>query len=321
MYTYSWYNIVMKIGNIELKNNLILAPMAGVTDMAFRSLAIECGADYGVTEMVSAKAMSYDNKKTFDLLKLAPNESIKVVQIFGDEPDTMADMCKVLAKDFDIIDINMGCPAPKIVKNNSGSALMKNIDLAYSIVKACAESVDIPITVKFRKGFDDSNVNAVEFAKMCEKAGAKAITIHGRTREQYYEGKVDLDIIKAVKEAVNIPVIANGDVCDYESYKHMLEYTHADAVMIGRGALGNPNVFADILGGEKKDKLYFIKKHIAILRENYSDNFVVGHMRKHILWYLKGEQNANAVKVQVSTEKDIDKVIDIVTEFFKKVQE
>ena len=288
--------------------------------MAFRSLAIECGADFGVTEMVSAKAMFYDNKKTFDLLKLAYNESIKVVQIFGDEPDTMANMCKVLAKDFDIIDINMGCPAPKIVKNNSGSALMKDMELAYNIIKACVDSVDIPITVKFRKGFDKDHVNAVEFAKMCEKAGAKAITIHGRTREQYYEGKVDLDIIKAVKEAVKIPVIANGDVVDRESYEHMLNYTNADAVMIGRGALGNPDVFSKILGNDTHDKLYFIKKHIAMLRENYSDEFIVGHMRKHILWYLKGEKNANAVKVQVSTEKDIDKVIDIVTEFFKKVQ-
>lgn len=312
---------VMKIGNIELKNNLILAPMAGVTDLAFRSLAIECGADYCVTEMVSAKAMSYDNKKTFDLLKIAPNEKIKVVQIFGDEPDTMASMCKVLEKDFDIIDINMGCPAPKIVKNNSGSALMKNETLAYDIIKACVDSVKVPITVKFRKGFDKDSVNAVSFAKMCEKAGASAITIHGRTREQYYEGQVDLDIIKAVKEAVNIPVIANGDVKDKESYKHMLDYTHADAVMIGRGALGNPAVFSEILGRkDSPDKLYFIKKHIEILRQNYDDSFIVGHMRKHILWYLKGEKGANAVKVQVSTEKDIDKVIEIVTEFFKNTK-
>lgn len=311
----------MKIGSIELKNNLILAPMAGVTDLAFRSLAIESGADYAVTEMVSAKAMSYDNKKTFDLLKVAPNEKIKVVQIFGDEPDTMADMCKILEKDFDIIDINMGCPAPKIVKNNSGSALMKNEALAYDIIKACVDSVKVPITVKFRKGFDKDSVNAVSFAKMCERAGASAITIHGRTREQYYEGSVDLDIIKAVKEAVDIPVIANGDVRDIESYKHILDYTHADAVMIGRGALGNPGVFSEILGKtDIPDKLYFIKKHISILRENYDDTFIVGHMRKHILWYLKGEKGANAIKVQVSTEKDIDKVIEIVTNFFENTK-
>ena len=311
----------MKIGNIELKHNLILAPMAGVTDVAFRSLAIECGADYAVTEMVSAKAMSYENVKTFDLLKTAPNEKIKVVQIFGDDPDIMGNMCKVLAKDFDIIDINMGCPAPKIVKNNSGSALMKDEDLAYRIIKSCVDSVDIPITVKFRKGFDDKHINAVSFAKMCERAGAKAITIHGRTREQYYEGKVDLDIIKAVKEAVDIPVIANGDVCDIDSYRYMLDYTHADAVMIGRGALGNPAIFSELLGMDNiPDKLYFIKKHIAMLREIYSDAFVTAHMRKHVLWYLKGKNGANKIKVQVSTEKDIDKVIEIVTNFFENVE-
>lgn len=307
----------MKIGNIELKNNLILAPMAGVTDFAFRSLAVELGADYGVTEMVSAKALKYKSKKTYDLLVTAPNEKIKVVQIFGSEPKIMAKAVasKELAP-FDIIDINMGCPAPKIVKNGEGSALMANVNLAREIISACVNATDKPITVKFRVGINGVN-NAVEFAKMCECAGASAITIHGRTREQYYSGKCDLEIIKQVKQSVNIPVIANGDVINRESYLNMLNVTGCDGVMVGRAALGHPEVFAEILGQEiKQNKLEQIKKHINMLLTYYPEIFVVKHMRKHILWYLKGERGASAIKAEVCKLTKINDVIKVLENFF-----
>lgn len=307
----------MKIGNIELKNNLILAPMAGVTDFAFRSLAVELGADYGVTEMVSAKALKYKSKKTYDLLVTAPNETIKVVQIFGSEPKIMAKAVasKELAP-FDIIDINMGCPAPKIVKNGEGSALMANVNLAREIILACVNATDKPITVKFRVGINGVN-NAVEFAKMCEGAGASAITIHGRTREQYYSGKCDLEIIKQVKQSVNIPVIANGDVINRESYLNMLNVTGCDGIMVGRAALGHPEVFAEILGKEiKQNKLEQIKKHINMLLTYYPEIFVVKHMRKHILWYLKGERGASVIKSEVCKLTKINDVIKVLENFF-----
>lgn len=308
----------MKIGNIELKNNLILAPMAGVTDVGFRSLAVMYGADYAVGEMVSAKALKYKNKKTYDLLITAPNETIKVAQIFGSDPKIMANIVKsdVLSK-FDIIDINMGCPAPKIVKNGDGSALMRDIDLAYSIISACSQATNKPITVKFRAGWND-NINAVEFAKMCERAGASAITIHPRTREQFYAGFADYELIKQVKQAVSIPVIGNGDVANVESYKKMLG-TGVDAVMIGRAALGNPEIFA-LLSGKTANvnKFEDIKKHISILREHYPETLVVKEMRKHILWYLKGYHNCTEVKNQVVREKSLEKVLEILEKFFQE---
>lgn len=306
----------MKIGDVQLKNNLILAPMAGVTDVGFRSLAIKYGADYAVGEMVSAKALKYKNKKTQDLLITAHNEQIKVAQIFGSDPKIMASVVKSkYLEKFDIIDINMGCPAPKIVKNGEGSALMKNIELAKQIVSACVKVSTKPITVKFRAGWND-NINAVEFAKMCEQAGASAITIHGRTREQFYAGKSDLELIKQVKQAVSIPVIGNGDVVDLSSYKAMLA-TGVDAVMVGRGALGNPEIFAELTGKKIEiNKLADIKTHIAILREHYPEHLVVKEMRKHILWYLKGYHNCTEVKNQVVREKDINKVLEILETFF-----
>lgn len=308
----------MKIGNIELKNNLILAPMAGVTDVGFRSLAVDYGADYAVGEMVSAKALKYKNKKTYDLLITAPNETIKVAQIFGSDPQIMANVVKsdVLAK-FDIIDINMGCPAPKIVKNGDGSALMRNVDLAYDIISACVKASTKPITVKFRAGWAD-NINAVEFAKMCERAGASAITIHGRTREQFYAGQSDFELIKQVKQAVSIPVIGNGDVVDLQSYHKMLA-TGVDAVMVGRAALGNPEIFA-LLSGKKVDvdKFEDIKKHISLLRKYYPETLVVKEMRKHILWYLKGYHNCTETKNQVVREKSLENVLSILEQFFNE---
>jgi len=310
----------MKIGNIEFKNNVILAPMAGVTDVAFRSICIDCGADAAVTEMVSAKALSYNNESTEDLLVTADNERIKIVQVFGHEQDVVESICSRPRLDkFDIIDINMGCPAPKIVSNGDGSALMKDIGLASRIIKACVASTNKPITVKFRSGYDDNSINAVEFAKMCEESGASAITIHGRTRTQMYGGQVDLDVIKSVKDAVNIPVIASGDVVDKASMDRTLEYTGCDAVMVGRGALGSPEIFADLTGGDssKIDRFQLITKHIAGLREIYPENFVSGHIRKHLLWYLKGYAGSSKIKLQVSTEPSIDKVLEIIKEFMQ----
>lgn len=310
----------MRIKNIEFKNNIILAPMAGVTDVAFRSICIDCGADAGVTEMVSAKALHYKNEKTEDLLITAPNESIKIVQIFGHEPDIMAEICaSEMLEKFDMIDINMGCPAPKIVNNGDGSRLMTDINLAREIITKCVKATNKPITIKFRSGYDKDSINAVEFAIMCEEAGASAITIHGRTRDQMYSGLVDLDIIKQVKNAVKIPVIASGDVVDLESYMRTIKHTGCDAVMIGRGALGNPYLFAELIGKNViHDKLAVIKKHIELLRRYFPEEFIKGHIRKHFLWYLKGEKNASEIKLQVSTEPSIDKVLKILENHLKK---
>ena len=294
--------------------------MAGVTDVAFRSICVDFGADAGVTEMISAKALAYDNKKTLDLLITAPNEKIKIAQIFGSAPEIMAKMCasSALAK-FDIIDINMGCPAPKIVSNGEGSFLMTNIKLAEEIISACVKSTHKPITVKFRSGYDSDNINAVEFAQMCERAGASAITIHGRTRSQMYSGKVDLDIIKKVKESVKIPVIASGDVVDLESFNRTIAYTGCDAVMIGRGALGNPYVFSEITGKKVgMDKYDIIFKHKTMLQKYYPDSFISGHIRKHLLWYLKGEYNATELKRYVSEEPNLDNVMAKLKVFFKE---
>ena len=308
---------MFKIGEFEFKNGLILAPMAGVSDIGFRSVAIDCGADACVTEMVSAKAFSYNSKKTLDLMRSAENEKIKIIQIFGHEPEVMAKICKSESvKNFDIIDINMGCPAPKIVNNGDGSALMKNIDLAEEIIKECVSATDKPVTVKFRLGWNLDSVNAVEFAKMCERAGASAITVHGRVREQFFSGEVDYDTIRNVVEAVKIPVIGNGDVCDRESYLKMLE-TGCAGVMIGRGALGNPYIFSEILGfNDKKPNFYYINKHIEILRKYFPDVFVVKHMRKHILWYLGNSKRDKEMKNKITTISDLNELIAELKSFY-----
>ena len=309
----------MKIKDIEFKNNLILAPMSDVTDVAFRSIAIDNGADAGSTELISAKAITYNNKKTLEMLYTADNEKIKIVQIFGKEPEVMAEACKhPMLKKFDIIDINMGCPAPKIIRNGEGSALLKDISLAEDIVKACVRATDKPVTVKIRSGWDSNSIVAVEFAKMCERAGASAVAIHARTTDQGYSGNADWDIIKKVKESINIPVIGNGDVVDRDSYLRMLEYTKCDAVMVGRGAMGQPYIFKELLG-EMVDKnpLKYSKKHIAILKQFYPDRFIVKHMRKHILWYLKNIRNANKLKAEIVVEPDLNKVLDMLENVFQ----
>ena len=299
----------MKIGSIELKNNLILAPMASVTDLSLKSMSIDYGADFAVSEMVSAKGLKYGSKNTFDLLRTADNEKIKVLQLFGHEPEVFSEIIGLKELDkFDIIDINMGCPAPKIIKNGDGSKLMENIPLARAIIEACVNNTNKPITVKFRAGY--SNVNCIEFAKMCEEAGASAITIHPRLRDEFYSGKANYDLIREVKNAVSIPVIGSGDVVDMESYKSMLD-TGVDAVMIGRGALGNPEIFATIRGVDvNESKLDLIHKHYDMLLQTYNEDFVVKHMRKHVLWYLKGCRNAAEYKKEIVKFETVQEVYD-----------
>lgn len=304
----------MVIGNIVLQNNLILAPMASVTDLGLKELAVHFGADFAVSEMVSAKGLKYKSKNTFELLKTNESEKIKVIQLFGSDPQVFAEVVKYKELDkFDIIDINMGCPAPKVVKNGDGSKLMEDINLSRQIIEACVKNTLKPVTVKFRAGFN--TINAVEFAKMCEEAGASAITIHPRLRCEFYSGKANYDIIKQVKNAVSIPVIGSGDVVDKVSYLKMLE-TGVDAVMIGRGALGSPEIFAELQNKPvDMTKLEMIKLHYKIMLENFNENYVVKHMRKHVLWYLKGCRNASEIKKKIVELESVNEVIKYLESF------
>lgn len=307
------------IKNVELKSNLILAPMAGFSDVAFRNLCLKYGAGLVCTEMVSSKALSYKNKKTEDLLVTLDSESPKAVQIFGHEPEIMAEAVKnPLLQKFDIIDINMGCPAPKITKNGDGSSLLKNFELAREIIKACVAATDKPITVKFRIGYDAGQDIAVQFAKMCEEAGASAITVHGRTTAQGYSGMPDYEAIKRVKEAVSIPVFANGNCTSREDYLNILNQTKADGVMIGRASLGKPEIFEEILTGEEVEvnKLEQIKWHYETLLKFFPEKFVVLSMRSHLACYLKGRnKNTKALLELMKQTKYVD-VMQILTKNF-----
>lgn len=303
----------LNIGNIELENNVFLAPMAGVTDKVFRTLCKEMGCGLVYSEMVSAKGMKYNNKNTTQLLQVDPSEKPCAIQIFGSEPETMADMARKLNQyeDIAIIDINMGCPAPKIVKNGEGSALSLNTDLVARIVEAVSKASNKPVTIKFRKGFDDNHINAVEMGKIAENNGASAITIHGRTREQYYAGKADWDIIKAVKSEVKtIPVIGNGDIFKPEDAKNMLDYTNCDAVMIGRGCQGNPFIFKrtiHYLNTGKllpepswEDRLNMAERHLDMLVDYKGEVIGVREMRKNIGWYIKGLPHCAEMRVKIN---------------------
>ena len=310
----------MKIGNLNLDNRVFLLPMAGVTDLPFRLICKEqdCGMLY--TEMVNAKALCYDDQNTKKMLKIEEEEHPVAIQIVGSDPEYMGGAAKILnSYPNEILDINMGCPAPKVVKNGDGSALLKNPELAAKVLKAVVGNSEKPVTLKIRKGWDDTCINAVEIAKIAEDCGISAIAIHGRTREQYYSGKADWDIIRQVKENVSIPVIGNGDVFEVEDAINMLNQTNCDAIMIGRGAQGNPWIFKRInhymQTGEilpeptLEEKINTAKKHLKLAVEEHGEYVAVREMRKHIAWYLKGLRNSARVRDEINKIESYEEVV------------
>lgn len=319
----------MKIGNVELKNNLILAPMAGVTDLPFRLIVEKFNPGLVCTEMVSSKALFYGDEKTKQLLKTDGEKRPISMQIFGSDIESMAFAAKYVSEFADIVDINMGCPAPKVVKNGDGSKLLLDLNKAQEIIKAVVANSKVPVTLKFRKGWDKEHIVACELAKIAEKNGISAITIHGRTRDEFYSGKADWDVIKKVKETVKIPVIGNGDIIDEESAKHMLEYTGADGIMIGRGAMGNPWIFAQIehflRTGEKlprptnQEKYEILKEHIELDIREKGESVALNEMRKHISWYTKNMKDSSNFRNEINHIDNKDELMKKIEEYFKSI--
>ncbi len=308
----------IQIGNVCLKNNIFLAPMAGITDLPFRILCKEKGAGLVYTEMISSKGMFYDDQKTKKLMTIEKQERPVAIQIFGADPEIMGQMAKKISKQADIIDINLGCPAPKVTKNGEGSKLLLDLPLIDDITKAVVKNAEVPVTVKMRKGWDEENIVAVEVAKIAEKNGVQAVTVHGRTREQYYTGKADWEIIKKVKEAVKIPVIGNGDVTNGETAKALFEQTGCDAIMIGRASNGNPWIFEQIITYLQTGKVLpmadvssvkkMMQKHLNMLVDWKGEYTAIREMRKQIGWYIKGLPNAATIRKQINQIEDLEEL-------------
>ena len=303
----------MRIGSVILENNVIAAPMAGVTDLPFRLLLKEQGAGLVCSEMVSAKAIYYNNKNTEPLMMVDEKERPFSLQLFGSDPELMAEMVrKIEHRPFDIIDINMGCPVPKVVNNGEGSALMKQPLLAGKIIEAMAKATEKPVTVKIRKGFDDEHVNAVEMAHIAQESGAAAVAVHGRTREQYYHGKADWDIIRQVKEAVNIPVIGNGDINSSEAAKEIQKQTGCDGIMVARGLQGNPWLIGQILYGTPKPSIEEIVEMIlrhARMQVEFSGEYLgIRQMRKHVAWYTTGYPGSSKLRGMVNQVESMEEL-------------
>lgn len=316
----------MKIGNFNTEGNIFLAPMAGVTDLPFRIICKEFGSSLVYTEMINAKAVCYQDKNTYEMLKTIEEEGDVVVQIFGSDAKYMGEAASILSglKRFKAIDINMGCPVPKVTKNGEGSALMKTLPLAAEIITQVKKQSLVPVTVKFRKGWDDDSINAVEFAKMVENSGADAITVHGRTREQFYAGKADWDIIREVKQSVSIPVIANGDIFSVTDAINISNITKADGLMIGRGSQGNPFIFREYTEYQKTGIIphFTPEERINILREHYNKSILfkgeeksLREMRKHAGWYLKGLKGSAKVRNEINKLQSLEEVYCLLDEY------
>ena len=319
----------LKIGNVELENNIILAPMAGITDLPFRVICKKFGPALVCTEMVSSKAIFYNDSNTKRLMKIEKKERPVSVQIFGSDEESMEVATKYVNEIADIIDINMGCPAPKVVKNGDGSKLLLDLENAEKIIQTVVKNAKVPVTLKFRKGWDNEHIVACKLAKIAEKNGISAITIHGRTRSEFYSGKADWEIIKKVKESVNIPVIANGDIVDEESALNAFKETNADGIMIGRAAVGNPWIFRNIIyflqTGEKlntvnpKEKLDIIKEHLNLEIEEKGELVAIREMRKHISAYTKNLKDSSKFRVEMNKIEDKQKLINLLEDYFMNI--
>ena len=317
----------LRIGNVELENNILLAPMAGITDRAFRKLCKQFGAGLVECEMVSSRAIIYNDEKTIKMLNTEGEIRPISMQIFGNNPEIMAEATRFLNDKADIIDINMGCPAPKVVKNGDGSKLLLDLDLVSEIVHSVVDSAKVPVTVKIRKGWDNDHIVALEVAKRIEEAGASAIIVHGRTREQYYAGQSDWNIIRQIKENVSIPIIGNGDVIDGKSAERMFNETGVDGIMIGRATLGKPWIFKEIisyLNGENKFEISILEIYNIIMKQykelitEKGEYTAVREMRKHISWYVKGMKNATMIRNEINRLESFKDVNQILIKYLKE---